>query len=243
VHVNDNSTIRTTIAEGIATLTLARPEKRNALSIQLRSELMDALASWRDDDEVRVVVLAAEGAVFSAGFDLAEFGRPELARTIRHNSTAYHRAVWGFPKPVIAAVNGPAMGGGFDLALLCDMRIASTQAKFGHPEIKFGGPPLFTPLRWIVGDGLARDLCLTGRPIDAEEALRIGLVSRVVASATLADEARAIAGQIAEAPQAALEVTKRYLSGNQGFGFEESFRIEHDDVFDRLLTGQAPGFG
>ena len=240
--MNDNPTIRTSIEEGIAVLTLARPDKRNALSIRMRTELMDALATWRDDGDVRVVVLAADGAAFSAGFDLGEFGRPELAHAIRHNSTAYHRAVWGFPKPVIAAVNGPAMGGGFDLALLCDMRIASTAATFGHPEIKFGAPPLFTPLRWIVGDGLARDLCLTGRPIEAEEALRIGLVSRVVAPAALGDEARAVARQIAEAPQGALEVTKRYLNGNQGCGFEESFRVEHDDVFDRLLTGQAPGF-
>jgi enoyl-CoA hydratase/carnithine racemase len=144
---------------------------------------------------------------------------------------------------VIAAVNGPAMGGGFDLALLCDMRIASTEAAFGHPEIKFGAPPLFTPLRWIVGDGVARDLCLTGRPIDAAEALRIGLVSRVVVPAALDDEALVAARQIAEAPQKALETTKRYLNGNQGFGFEESFRIEHDDVFDVLLTGSSPGFG
>jgi enoyl-CoA hydratase len=243
VHVNDDPTIRTSLDEGVATLTLARPDKRNALSIRLRSELMDALAAWRDDKDVRVVLLAAEGAAFCAGFDLAEFGQPELARAIRHNSTAYHRAVWGFPKPIVAAINGPAMGGGFDLALLCDMRIASSDARFGHPEIKFGAPPLFTPLRWIAGDGMARDLCLTGRPIDAEEALRIGLVSRVVAPATLADEALAVARQIAEAPQPALEATKRYLSGNQGFGFEESFRVEHDDVFDRLLTGSAPAFG
>jgi enoyl-CoA hydratase len=243
VYVNDNPTIRTSIDEGIAVLTLARPDKRNALSIALRSELMGALAGWREDKDVRVVVVAAEGAAFSAGFDLAEFGQPELARTIRHNSTAYHRAIWGFPKPVIAAVNGPAMGGGFDLALLCDMRIASSAATFGHPEIKFGAPPLFTPLRWIVGDGLARDLCLTGRPIDAEEALRIGLVSRVVEPTALQDEALAVARQVAEAPQPALEATKRYLNGNQGFGFEESFRIEHDDVFDRLLTGSAPAFG
>jgi enoyl-CoA hydratase/carnithine racemase len=151
--------------------------------------------------------------------------------------------VWSFPKPVIAAVNGPAMGGGFDLALLCDMRIASSDASFGHPEIKFGAPPLFTPLRWIVGDGVARDLCLTGRPIDAGEALRIGLVSRVVAPGALIDEAQGAARQIAEAPQRALQVTKRYLSGNQGLGFEDSFRIEHDDVFDVLLTGSAPAFG
>jgi len=242
--VTKNETIRVQVGDdGIALVTLARPDKRNALSIRLRSELMDALAGWADDEQVRIVVLTGEGAAFSAGFDLGEFGQPELARAIRHNSTAYHRAVWSFPKPTIAAVNGPAMGGGFDLALLCDMRIASSAAVFGHPEIKFGAPPLFTPLRWIVGDGIARDLCLTGRPVDAEEALRIGLVSRVVAPAALLDEAAAAARQIAEAPQRALQATKRYLSGNQGFGFEDSFRIEHDDVFDVLLTGGAPAFG
>ncbi len=244
VEVSENETIRAQVGDdGIAVVTLARPDKRNALSIRLRSELMDTLASWADDDDVRVVILTGEGKAFSAGFDLGEFGQAELARTIRHNSTAYHRAVWSFPKPTIAAVNGPAMGGGFDLALLCDMRIASAAAVFGHPEIKFGAPPLFTPLRWIVGDGIARDLCLTGRPVDAEEALRIGLVSRVVAPDALLEEALGAARQIAEAPQRALQTTKRYLSGNQGFGFEDSFRIEHDDVFDVLLTGSAPGFG
>ena len=159
----------------------------------------------------------------------------ELSRRIRHNSSAYHRAVWSFPKPLVAAVNGPASGGGFDLAVLCDMRIASGAATFAHPEVKFGGPPLFTPLRWIVGDGTARDLCLTGRKIDAAEAHRVGLVSRVVEPDALMDEAVGVARQIAEAPQRCLETTKRYLTGNQGLGFEESFRIEHDDVFDEFL--------
>ena len=191
---------------------------------------------------MRVVVLTGEGPAFSAGFDLSEFEQPSLARTIRHSSARYHRTVWAFPKPLIAAVNGAAMGGGFDLALLCDMRIASEAAVFGHPEVKFGAPPLFTPLRWLVGDGIARDLCLTGRRIDAAEAHRIGLVSRVVPGDELMDEALAVARQIAEAPQPTLEATKRYLTGNQGFGFEDSFRIEHDDVFDRMLTGAlGPG--
>ena len=242
--MSDDDQIRAEVQDdGIAVVWLMRPDKRNALSIRLRSELMDTLARWAQDERVRVVILTGEGPAFSAGFDLGEFGQPELARAIRHNSTAYHRAVWSFPKPLIAAVNGPAMGGGFDLALLCDMRIASSDASFGHPEIKFGAPPLFTPLRWIVGDGVARDLCLTGRPIDADEALRVGLVSRVVPAQALMEEAAGVARQIAEAPQAALQTTKRYLSGNQGFGFEDSFRIEHDDVFDVLLTGSSPAFG
>jgi enoyl-CoA hydratase/carnithine racemase len=227
--------------DGIGLITLSRPQKRNALTIRMRSEIVDVLTRWGDDRAVRVAVLTGAGSTFCAGFDLAEFGQAELARRIRHNSSAYHRAVWSFPKPLVAAVNGPAFGGGFDLAVLCDMRIAATEARFAHPEIKFGGPPLFTPLRWIVGDGVARDLCLTGRPIDAAEAHRIGLVSRVVDQRTLTDEALGVARQMAEAPQRTLEITKRYLSGNQGLGFEESFRVEHDDVFDQVLRQNPLG--
>jgi enoyl-CoA hydratase/carnithine racemase len=223
--------------EGIATLTLNRPDKRNALSIAVRDELVQVLSGWRDDPAVRVVVLTGSGGTFSAGFDLDEFAKEELAREIFHSSARYHRALWYFPKPIVAAVDGPALAGGFDLALLCDMRIASTTAVFGHPEIKFGAPPLFTPLRWVVGDGLARDLCLTGRRVDAEEAERIGLVSRVVEPAALPEEASSVARTIMEAPQQALEATKRYLTGSWGMGFEDAFRMEHDDVFNRLLTG------
>jgi enoyl-CoA hydratase len=216
-------------------LTLSRAPKRNALSIAMREAIRQTLTAWGDDPAVRVVVLTGAGPAFCAGFDLTEFGRPELSRRIRHNSSAYHRAVWSFPKPLVAAVNGPASGGGFDLAVLCDMRIASGAATFAHPEVKFGGPPLFTPLRWIVGDGTARDLCLTGRQIDAAEAHRVGLVSRLAEPGALMEEAVGVARQIAEAPQRCLETTKRYLTGNQGLGFEESFRIEHDDVFDQFL--------
>ena len=226
---------------GIAVVTLDRPERRNALSIALRVELEQALRDLDADPEVRAVVLTGAPPAFSAGFDLDEFRDPELAPEIFRSSASYHRAVWMFSKPLVAAVNGPALGGGFDLAVLCDLRIASEGAAFGHPEIKFGAPPLFTPLRWIVGDGIARDLCLTGRRIDAAEAASIGLVSRVVPAATLRAETLAVARQIAEAPQAALETTKRYLTGNAGLGFEDSFRIEHDDVFRRLLSGPPEG--
>ena len=223
--------------DGIATLTLNRPDKRNALSIALRDAVSATLDAWVEDASVRVVVLTGAPPAFSAGFDLGEFADPTLARTIRHSSARYHRTVWSFPKPTVAAVNGPALGGGFDLATLCDLRLASPEAVFGRPEIKFGAPPLFTPLRWIVGDGIARDLCLTGRRVDADEALRIGLVSRVTASGELATEAQAVSRQIAEAPQRTLQATKRYLAGNQGLPFEESFRVEHDDVFDNFLSG------
>jgi len=160
-------TIRRQLEGGVATLTLCRPDRRNAISIEMREEISATLDSWRGDPAVGAVVLTGEGSAFSAGFDLDEFGQPERFDALLASSSRYHRDVWSFPKPVIAAVNGAAMGGGFDLACLCDLRLASSRASFGHPEIKFGAPPLFTPLRWIVGDGLARDLCLTGRRIDA----------------------------------------------------------------------------
>ncbi len=160
-----------------------------------------------------------------------------LAPRIRASSRRYHLAVWGFPKPILAAVNGPAVGGGLDLCVLCDFRIASSSARFGHPEVKFGAPPLFTPLQWIVGLGVARELCLTGRLIDAAEGLRVGLVNRVVAPERLLDEALATARSIIDAPQAALEGTKRYLISSPSATFEQAFAVEHDWVFDQFFAG------
>ena len=221
--------------EGVATLRLNRPQKRNALSMQTLREILAVLERWHEDENVRVVVVTGSPPVFCAGFDLSELSDPELIGDVRHVSTPYHRALWGFPKPVVAAINGHALAGGLDLATLCDIRIAAESATFGHPEVKFGAPPLFTPLRWLVGDGIARDMCLTGRRLDAREAERVGLVSRVVADEELAEESFDVARQIAEAPQACLETTKRYMTSNGGLGFQDSFTVEHDWVFDTQL--------
>ena len=230
--------IATHIADdGVATLTLSRPERRNALSIKLRNEITEQLDGWATDPAIRAVVLTATGSTFCAGFDLDEFAQADLAPSIKDSSHRYHLAVWHFPKPLVAAVNGPAVAGGMDLCLLCDFRITSDNAIFGHPEIKFGAPPLFTPLQWIVGAGVARDLCLTGRRIDANEAMRVGLVNRVTGPARLLDEATAMARTIIEAPQVALECTKRYLISSPSATFEEAFAVEHDAVFDEFLHG------
>ena len=111
--------------------------------------------------------MTCAGPVFSAGFDLKEFGKPDLAEEVFKSSAVYRRAIWQFARPTVAAVNGPAFGRGFDLATLCDLRVCGPGAAFGHPEIKFGAPPLYTPLRLIVGSGIARDLCFTDRTIEA----------------------------------------------------------------------------
>lgn len=224
--------------DGVAVMRLDQPERRNALSIALRDAISETLKAWAGDDRVRAVILTAAGSTFCAGFDLKEFAEPDLAKTIRDSSHRYHLAVWRFPKPVIAAIDGPALGGGFDLALLCDVRIATTNAVFGHPEIKFGAPPLFTPLQWIVGAGIARELCLTGRRVDAAEAHRIGLVNAVVDAERVEEEAMATARVMLEAPQPALEATKRYLVSSAGVTFDEAFTVEHDRVFDQFLLGE-----
>ncbi len=226
-------------AGGIGTITLNRPEKRNPISIQMRDEITDCLEGCAVDDDIGAVVFTGAGPVFSAGFDLKEFKRTDLADDIFRSSSSYHNAVWDFPKPSIAAVNGPAFGGGFDLAALCDMRICGPNAVFGHPEIKFGAPPLYTPLRWIVGCGLARDLCFTGRTIDAAEAYRIGLVSEVVEGQEVMERATSIAGTIMEAPLATLKITKKYMLDNEGKTFSDSFKVEHDVGFELFL--KEPG--
>lgn len=205
-------TLVVTRAGKIATITLDRPEKRNALNTAMREEIDDCLAGLEEDDGVSVAVVLARGPAFCAGFDLSEFsGGAEKMRAVFESSSRYHRRVAEFCKPLIAGVHGPAMGGGFDLAVLCDIRIAAPEATFGHPEIKFGAQVLYAPLKEIVGGGPARDLALTGRKIDADEARRLGLVSRVVERDKLAEACAETAASIAEAPLATLKAMKRRI--------------------------------
>ena len=198
-------------ADGVATLTLQRPERKNALSVALRHRISEALDALAVDDGVRAVVLTGEGDVFSAGFDLDEFAtaieNPTFGDELWTSSDRYHRTVLQFPLPTVAAVNGPAVAGGFDLAVMCDIRIASETATFSHPEVTFGDV-VYAPLHDLVGGAVARDLCLTGRKVDAAEALDLRLVTRVVPSDDLARAAAEVAGQIARAPRELLMRTK-----------------------------------
>lgn len=194
-----------------ATVTLARPEKRNALSVALRDEVTAALGELAADDAVKSVVVTGAGAVFSAGFDLGEFTRaaedPAFHAQLWASSDAFHHALLTFPLPLVAAVNGPALAGGFDLAVCCDVRLASTGARFAHPEFTFGDI-VYSPLHEIVGGGMARDLALTGRPLDAAQALAAGLVTEVVAPDALADAVAVTTARIATAPREYLLRTK-----------------------------------
>jgi enoyl-CoA hydratase/carnithine racemase len=194
---------------GVATVTLNRPEKRNALSIEVRDLVSDALDSLAADDNVKCVVLTGAGDVFCAGFDLSEFRveDPEFQNGLWTSSDRFHHTVLCFPLPIVASINGPALAGGFDLAVLCDMRIASSTARFAHPEQAWS-QVVYGPLEALVGGAVARDLCFTGRTIEADEALRLGVVSRVVDPDALAAETAAVTALITQAPRAALLSTK-----------------------------------
>lgn len=202
-----------------ATITLARPAKKNALSIALRDAISDALDSLAADESIKSVVITGLGDVFSAGFDLGEFAAaaqdPDLDRRLWASSDRYHRTVLTFPLPLLAAVNGPALAGGFDLAICCDLRIASSTARFAHPEFSFG-PVVYSPLHDLVGGAIARELCMTGRSIDAAEAHALRVVNEVVTPDQLLDRAAAITEMISAASRGNLMRTKAKAIARSG---------------------------
>jgi enoyl-CoA hydratase len=195
---------------GVAVVTLNRPEKKNALSIALREELATLLGGLSDDQSARALVITGSGGNFSSGFDLREFDitEPGHQQRLWESSDVFHHAVYGFPLPVIAAVDGISYAGGFDLAVLCDLRIATHRAEFAHPETAYG-PVVYGPLHDLVGGAIARDLVLTGRKVDAQTALRLHLVSEVTDPGNLAGRAAALARQISRAPRESLMRNKR----------------------------------
>ncbi len=194
-------------SDGVAILTLDRPDKKNALSIALRDQVSDALDALAGDAAVKVVVLTGVGDVFSAGFDLREFEQPELSDRLWASSDRFHATVLRFPLPLVAAVNGPALAGGFDLAVMCDIRVAADTARFAHPEIAFGDV-VYGPLHDLVGGAVARELCFTGRVVEAFEAQALGLVSAVVSAAELMDTVAMYTDHIVRAPRDVLLRTK-----------------------------------
>jgi enoyl-CoA hydratase len=197
-------TLRMETDGAVAVLTIDRPEKRNALSGQVRAELIAALDTLRDDDGVRVVVVTGAGdKAFVAGADIAEFAqRTPLEQRATMTGRRVFDEIAAFPKPVIAMINGFCLGGGCELALACDVRVAADTARFGQPEINLGiipGGGGTQRLPRVVGMGQAMRLVLSGELIDAAEALRIGLADVVHPAAELRERtmefARAMAGK------------------------------------------------
>ena len=187
-----------TTTDGLRTITLRRPEKRNALTLELRLQFADELRVAGADEDVAATIVTGEGSAFCAGFDMTQFGGDDAnRRAIVETTEAFFDALVEHPKPLIAAVNGPAVGGGFALALLSDLRLASETATFGFSQVRRGIPPSYAAARAVLPPALARELCLTGRMLDAREALAVGLVSSVVSDEELLARARAMASELA----------------------------------------------
>jgi enoyl-CoA hydratase len=220
----------------VAVVTLRRPEKRNALSIELRVQLADLFGALSGDDSVGCVVLTGAGSAFCSGMDTSQFGgdREHRERLVETSTLAF-QAVGDCRRPVVAAVNGPALAGGFALALLCDLRVASSRAVFGYPELPRGIPPSYAAARTVLPATVAQELCLTGRLIRAVEAQRLGVVREVVEGDVLT-RGLELAERVAALPrQAVLETKRRALLERRhlwGFLFEEEER-----VFRRTLLG------
>ena len=203
-----------------AVLTLDRAERRNALSVALRDAISDTLDELAGEEAVKAVLLTGAGPVFSAGFDLKEFDRAAgdeaFSAELWASSDRFHRTVLCFPLPIVAAVNGPAIAGGFDLAVMCDLRVAAHTARFSHPERSFGDM-VYGPLHDLVGGAVARDLTIGGRELTAGEALTLHLVSEVVAPEELMETAHRMVGRICVAPRQVLVRTKAKALRRAGF--------------------------
>ncbi len=227
-------TLDVAIADRICTITMNRPDVYNALNDALTYELQDALKNAARDKDVSVVVLTGAGKAFCSGQDLGALQKkyvpgyvPHLGEDLRKRYNPVATRLREMEKPVIAAVNGVAAGAGLSFALACDIRIASERASFIEVFINVGLIPdsgSTWTLPRLVGLGKAMELCFTGDTVDAAEALRIGLVNRVVPADDLMTEANTLAGRIAALPARGIALTKRLL--NQSFDNDLAAQLE-----------------
>jgi enoyl-CoA hydratase len=252
-------TLLVDVANHVATITINRPDKRNALNAAVRRELIEALDRLRDDTEARVVVITGAGdKAFIAGADITEFAErtPVEQRAVMAERRIFDE-VADFPKPVIAMINGFALGGGCELALACDLRIAGKSAKLGQPEIKLGiipGGGGTQRLPRLVGPGNAMRLILTGELISADEATRLGLVDVLVEDADLKSRTMEIAQAMAAHSPLTLRLAKTAVRASEemplgsGLAFERELFITAFGSSDKregvaaFLEKRSPNF-
>ena len=215
----------------MARISLDRPSVLNAYNIQMRDDFSEALAAVVDDPDVRALLITGEGRGFCAGADLTEFGSAPsqvIARQVR-----WQRDVWGqminLDKPIVAAVHGYCIGSGLEIALLCDVRVAAEDAVFAMPEVRLGMIPAAGGTQALprsVGPSRALDLLLTGRRFSAQEALSMGLVTRLSPPERLAGAARQAAIELAQAPQRAVSALKRALREGADMPLDDALKLE-----------------
>jgi enoyl-CoA hydratase/carnithine racemase len=216
------------IDDSVATITLHRPDKGNALSPDVLEELAALFTGIAARSDVNVAVLTGGERYFSAGFDLNEIRKLQKVSNEAYTALFHraYRAILFCEQPVIAAVGGPAIAGGFDLTMMCDIRYASTRAKFGQREIVLSLTPIMDPLWRIVGLGRAKEVALTGRIYDAHEAERMGYVSKVFPEGELLSSVAAIAKEMARCDRGCLAETKRLSNHVLDQGLDSAMRAQ-----------------
>jgi enoyl-CoA hydratase len=225
-------TLLTDVADRIATVTINRPGKLNALNAEAKRELRECFASLKNDTAVDVVILTGAGEkAFVAGTDIGELSGLDTARgrEFSEGGQSVFDAIENLGKPVIAAVNGYALGGGCELALACHIRLASATAKFGQPEVNLGIIPGYggtQRLARLIGRGKAMEMILTGVQIDAGEALAAGLVSRVFPASELMSRARAMAAVIASVGQIGVRMALKAVNMTEEVPLSEGEKLE-----------------
>ena len=231
----DSSTLLVEKNDGIATVTLNRPQAMNALSFELRGALADTFVELQQDPDVRVAVLTGAGRAFSAGLDLKELSEA------REGSDESQRdpvsAMGCFEGPIIGAINGHAITGGFELALACDVLVASTHAVFADTHVRMGVMPgwgLSQKLSRLVGIGRAKEISFTGNFVNAERAAEIGLVTRVVEASDLMSHCLELASDMASCEPEMLNGYKRLIDDGYGMTFAEGIQLERANTFGRL---------
>ena len=217
-------------SDGVGWITINRPDKLNAMNVETIGELKAAFAEFETDADVRAVILTGSGEkAFVAGADISEFVHlnAEMGRHFSREGQALTRSIENFPKPVVAAINGFALGGGTEIALACHIRLASETAKLGQPEVKLGIIPGYggtQRLARLVGKGKAMEMILTGRMVEAREAAEIGLINRVLPPADLLAAAEALAKEVIKngplAVAYSIEAINRGLDGTLDEGLE-----------------------
>jgi len=237
-------TIQLIREEGIALLYLNRPEVLNALNETMKSEVIHALKETEEDDEIRVIILTGRGRAFCAGADLNRFLEIQKSdkghrKKSSFGSIDFPRAFIQYPKPIIAAINGPSYGFGFTVTLTCDIRLASEEAKFSCAFVRIGVTPEFCStyfLPRLIGYGKAAELILTARPFDAHEALEMGAVNYVFPHHQLMPEAKKMAKQIASMPPTAIQKSKEILRHGMQSTLDQVIQHEAMVFLDAMKT-------
>jgi len=232
------------VTDGVAHLLLNRPQRMNAMTQPMLEEMQRAMDQAEADETVRALVVSGAGKAFSSGFDLKDQlekrpkGVADWRPLLRNDFEALIR-FWRFPKPTIAAVRGPCLAGACELALACDMTLASETAVFGEPELKFGAGIVCMILPWVVGPKLAKEIILAGRDgIGARRAYEIGMVNRLVEDAALEEEALALARHLAVIDPMVMQETKRALNRTyELMGMGEALEAALD--IDLIIEGQG----